>query len=421
MIQKGEGEVLITNDGATILSQLQVFHPTAQMLVQLSKSQDIEAGDGTTGICVIAGALLQACSELLSKGIHPTMIAEAFKQAAAKAEEVLISIAKPVDLLDRESVLDAVNTCLASKVVHNNADVLAPIAVDAVLGVIDPYTATNVDLQDVRIVKQVGGTMDDTELVRGLVLERGAKHTAGGPSRIENAKIALIQFCLSAPKTDMENNVVVSDYAAMDRILREERKYILNMCKKIKKSGCNVLLIQKSILRDGFNDLSLHFLAKLDIMVVTDVERTDVDFIARTLNLQPIAHVDSFSPEKLGQAALAEEVTIAGSTSKVIKVTGIAKMGRTITILMRGSNRLVLDEADRSVHDALCVVRSLVKKRYMIAGGGSPEAECAMRLTLWSKTLTGVRSYCVRAFAEVNSFPKASTHHEASPCFIRCH
>jgi T-complex protein 1 subunit delta len=401
MIQKGEGEVLITNDGATILSQLQVFHPTAQMLVQLSKSQDIEAGDGTTGICVIAGALLQACSELLSKGIHPTMIAEAFKQAAAKAEEVLISIAKPVDLLDRESVLDAVNTCLASKVVHNNADVLAPIAVDAVLSVIDPQTATNVDLQDVRIVKQVGGTMDDTELVRGLVLERGAKHTAGGPSKIENAKIALIQFCLSAPKTDMENNVVVSDYAAMDRILREERKYILNMCKKIKKSGCNVLLIQKSILRDGFNDLSLHFLAKLDIMVVTDVERTDVDFIARTLNLQPIAHVDSFSPEKLGQAALAEEITIAGSTSKVVKVTGIVKMGRTITILMRGSNRLVLDEADRSIHDALCVVRSLVKKRYMIAGGGSPEAECAMRLTMWSKTLTGVKSYCVRAFAEV--------------------
>jgi T-complex protein 1 subunit delta len=401
MIQKGEGEVLITNDGATILSQLQVFHPTAQMLVQLSKSQDIEAGDGTTGICVIAGALLQACSELLSKGIHPTMIAEAFKQAAAKAEEVLISIAKPVDLLDRESVLDAVNTCLASKVVHNNADVLAPIAVDAVLGVIDPATATNVDLNDVRIVKQVGGTMDDTVLVRGLVLERGAKHTAGGPSKIENAKIALIQFCLSAPKTDMENNVVVSDYAAMDRILREERKYILNLCKKIKKSGCNVLLIQKSILRDGFNDLSLHFLAKLDIMVVTDVERIDVDFIARTLNLQPIAHIDSFSPEKLGQATLAEEITIAGSTSRVVKVTGIVKMGRTITILMRGSNRLVLDEADRSVHDALCVVRSLVKKRYMIAGGGSPEAEVSMRLTQWSKTLTGVRSYCVRAFAEV--------------------
>jgi T-complex protein 1 subunit delta len=183
-------------------------------------------------------------------------------------------------------------------------------------------TATNVDLNDVKIVKQVGGTIDDTELVSGLVLEKGAKHSAGGPSKIENAKIALIQFCLSAPKTDMENNVVVSDYAAMDRILKEERNYILNMCKKIKKSGCSVLLIQKSILRDGYNDLSLHFLAKLGIMVVTDIERNDVDFISRTLNLQPIAHVDHFDVNKLGAAGLVEEVSIAGSTSRVVKMTG---------------------------------------------------------------------------------------------------
>lgn len=401
MIQKGDGEVLITNDGATILSQMQVFHPTAQMLVQLSKSQDIEAGDGTTGICVIAGALLQACSELLTKGIHPTMIAEAFKLSAKKAEEVLVSIARPIDLLDRESVLDAVNTCLSSKVVHAHSDVLAPIAVDAVLAVIDPATATNVDLNDVKIVKQVGGTMDDTELVRGLVLEKSAKSSAGGPVRVENAKVALVQFCLSAPKTDMENNVVVSDYAAMDRILREERKYILNQCKKIKKWGCNVLLIQKSILRDAYNDLSLHFLAKLDIMVVTDIERNDVDFIARTLNVQPIAHIDHFNADKLGHCGLAQEVTITGSNSKVVKFTDIVNMGSTITILMRGSNRLVLDEADRSVHDALCVVRSLVKKRFMIGGGGAPEAECALRLTQWAKSLTGVQSYCARAFAEV--------------------
>ena len=393
--------MLITNDGATILSQLQVFHPTAQMLVQLSKSQDIEAGDGTTGICVIAGSLLQACSELLSKGIHPTLIADAFKGASAKAVEILQGVAKPVDLTDRASLLNAVDTCLSSKVVHQNADVLSPIAVDAVLSVIDPSVATNVDLNDVKIVKQIGGTMEDTELVRGLVLEKGAKHTAGGPSKIENAKVALIQFCLSAPKTDMENNVVVSDYAAMDRILREERKYILELCKKIKKSGCNVLLIQKSILRDAYNDLSLHFLAKLDIMVVTDIERTDVEFISRTLHLQPIAHVGNFAPEKLGSCALAEEITISGSASKVLKFTGIANMGRTVTVLMRGSNKLVIDEAERSLHDALCVVRSLVKKRFMIAGGGAPEAEVALRLTEWSKTLTGVQSYCVRSFAEV--------------------
>lgn len=400
MIQKGPGDVVITNDGATILSQMQVFHPTAQMLVQLSKSQDIEAGDGTTGICVIAGALLNACAELLNKGIHATLIAEAFKLASAKAQEILTNMAVPVDLSDRNQLLDAVNTCLSSKVVHNNADVLSPISVDAVLAVIDPKTATNCDLSDVKIVKQVGGTMEDSELVHGLVLERGAKHTAGGPVKMKDAKIALIQFCLSAPKTDMENNVVVSDYAAMDRILREERKYLLNLCKKIKKSGCNVLLIQKSILRDAYNDLSLHFLSKLGIMVVTDIERNEVDFISRTLHLQPVAHIDSLTPEKLGSCAECNEITIGGSTSRVVKMTGIENMGRTVTILMRGSNKLVLDEADRSVHDALCVVRSLVKKRFMIAGGGAPEAECALELTKWSKTLTGVRSYCARSFAE---------------------
>ena len=400
MIQKGEGEVLITNDGATILSQMQVFHPTAQMLVQLSKSQDIEAGDGTTGICVIAGALLQACSDLLAKGIHPTQIADSFKHASAKAQEILMDMSMPVDLLDRQQVLDAVNTCLCSKVVHAHSDVLAPIAVDAVLAVIDPLAATNVDLSDVRVVKQVGGTMDETELVNGLVLPKGAKHMAGGPTKVEKAKVALIQFCLSAPKTDMENNVVVSDYAAMDRILREERKYILNLCKKIKKSGCNVLLIQKSILRDAYNDLALHFLAKLDIMVVTDIERTEVDFVARTMNLNPIAHVDHFTEEKLGSCALCEEIGISGSTSRVVKMTGIENMGKTVTILMRGANKLILDEADRSIHDALCVVRSLVKKRFMITGGGSGEAECALKLTEYSKTLTGVQSYCVRAYAE---------------------
>lgn len=156
MIKRGDGEVLITNDGATILSQLQVFHPTAQMLVQLSKSQDIEAGDGTTSICVIAGALLQACSELLTKGIHPTVIAESFKLCAKKAEEIILGMSTPINLSDRDSVLNAVNTCLSSKVVHNNADVLAPIAVDAVLSIVEnKEAAINVDLRDIKIVKQV--------------------------------------------------------------------------------------------------------------------------------------------------------------------------------------------------------------------------------------------------------------------------
>lgn len=400
MIQQGDGEVVITNDGATILSQMQVFHPTAKMMVELSKSQDIEAGDGTTSVCVTAGSLLNACSQLLEKGIHPTVITESFKAAAEKAEEVLVGISNPVDLSNRDLLIQAVNTSLSSKVVHQNAATLSPIAVDAVMKIVNPETDHNVDLNDIKIVKQLGGTVDDTELVEGIVFENGCAKGGGGPTRVENAKVGLIQFCLSAPKTDIENNVVVSDYAAMDRLLREERKHILGLCKQIKKAGCTVLLVQKSILRDATTDLSLHFLAKMGILVVKDVERNDIEFISRTLGCQPVAHVSSFTADKLGSAELVEEVTIDDGGQRVVKVTGVPNPGRTMSILIRGSNRLVLDEADRSLHDALCVVRSLVKKRYMIPGGGVAEIEIALRLQEWAKTLTGMTPYCITAFAE---------------------
>jgi len=171
----------------------------------------------------------------------------------------------PVDLADRDELIKAATTSLNSKVISNNSDILAPLAVDAILKVIDPATATNVDLNDIAVVKKLGGTIDETSLVDGLVFTQRARHSAGGPGKVANAKIGLIQFCLSAPKTDIEQNVVVSDYSQMDRILKEERQYILTMCKKIKASGCNVLLVQKSILRDAVNDLSLHFLAKMKV------------------------------------------------------------------------------------------------------------------------------------------------------------
>eukprot|EP00158_Paraphelidium_tribonemae_P000664 Partr_v1_DN23105_c1_g1_i1_m44081 putative T-complex protein 1 subunit delta len=399
MIQSKDGEVIITNDGATIMSHMQVFHPTAKMLVELSKAQDIEAGDGTTSVVVLCGSLLDKCQELLDKGIHPTIITEAFGMAAVKAEEVLTGVSVPVDLGQRDQLIKAAQTSLASKVVSQNSEDLAPLAVDAVMSVIDPATATNVDLNNVRVVKAMGGTIDETELVQGLVFANKASHVAGAPTRIAGAKIGLAQFCLTAPKTDIENQVVVSEYAQMDRLLKEERRYILDLCKKVAASGCNVLLVQKSILRDAVNDLSLHFLAKLKVLVVTDVERDDVEFIAKTLGCKPVAHPDSFTADKLGSAELVEEVTVGGG-SKVIKVTGPRHPGRAVSLLVRGSNRLVLDETDRSLHDALCVVRSLVKKRYLIAGGGSAEIEISLRLQEWAKTLTGMHAVCVKAFGE---------------------
>jgi T-complex protein 1 subunit delta len=401
----GNQGVLISNDGATILSKMKVLHPAAKMLVELSQSQDIEAGDGTTTVVVLAGALLEACAILLQKGIHPTLISSSFVSAADVACGFLTKMAKPVDLTDRPSLLAAVETCLSSKVVAQNSDLLAPIAVDSVLGLLDDAASgyaneTNVDLRDIRMVQQMGGTVDDTELVQGLVLTKGASKTAGGPSNMKNARIVLLQYCLSAPKTDMDNNVVVADYAAMDRILREERKYILQQCKQIKKCGANVVLIQKSILRDAYNELSLHFLAKMDILVVTDIERPDVGFICRTLGCQPVAHPDQLAPEKLGRAENVTDVWMEGGGNKVVKFTGVANPGKTMTVLLRGSNELVLSEASRSLHDAQCVVRSLIKQRALIAGGGAPETEAALRLKEYAVGLTGKDAYCFAAFAD---------------------
>jgi T-complex protein 1 subunit delta len=398
MIQSESGDVTITNDGATILKQMQVLHPVARMLVELSKAQDIEAGDGTTSVVVLAGSLLSVSQKLLNRGIHPTMISESFGKAADKAVEILTGMSIPLALTDRQSLLKSANTSLSSKVVSQYSSQLSPISVDAVLKVINPNEADNVDLNDIRIIKKLGGTVEDTELVEGLVLEQKVSHVAGGATRVEKAKIGLIQFCISPPKTDMENQVVVSDYSQMDRILREEKQYILEICKKIKKAGCNVLLIQKSILRDAVNDLALHYLAKMKVLVVRDVEREDVEFISRTLGCRPIASLDHFLPEHLGSAQLVEEV--ATGTSKVVKFTGTSTAVNTVSIIVRGSNKLVLEEADRSLHDALCVIRCLVKKRALIAGGGAPEIEVSLRLMEYAQTLSGVESYCVKAFAE---------------------
>nr|CAD1842756.1 unnamed protein product [Ananas comosus var. bracteatus] len=392
------GDVVITNDGATILQRMSLLQPAARMLVDLSRSQDSAAGDGTTSVVVLAGSLLRRSLSLLSSGLHPTSLSDALHRLSLRAVDALHAMSIPLDLSDRGSLVKSAATALSSKVVSQYSSLLAPIAVDAVLAALDPAHPDLVDLRDVRVVKKLGGTVDDTELVRGLVFDKKASHAAGGPTRVENAKIAVVQFQISPPKTDIEQSVVVSDYAQMDRILREERNYILGMVKKIKATGCNVLLIQKSILRDAVTDLSLHYLAKAKILVVKDVERDDIEFITKTLNCLPIANIEHFREDKLGHADLVEEVPVGDG--RIVKIMGIKDMGRTATVLVRGSNLLVIDEAERSLHDALCVVRCLVKKRFLIAGGGAPEIEMSMQLAAWAKELQGAESYCIKEFAE---------------------
>lgn len=399
MVVSANGDVTITNDGATILQRMHVTQPAARMFVELSKSQDVVAGDGTTSVTVLAGSILGKCHALVSRGVHPTAISDALGRCVGKAVEVLRGMAVPVDLGDRDTLVKAASTSLNSKVVSQYAQLLAPMAVDCVLAIRDEAHPESVDLRDVRVVKRLGGTVDDSELVPGVVFDHKASKSAGGPTRVEGAKIGLIQFCVSPPKTDIENSVVVSDYAQMDRILRDERNYILGMVKKIKASGCNVLLIQKSILRDAVNDLALHYLAKAKILVVRDIERDEIEYLAKSLGLAPMAHVDHMRPEKLGEADLVEEVPLGAG--RVVRVTGIKKAGATACVLLRGSNALMLEEADRSLHDALCVVRCLVHNRALLPGGGAPEIEVSRQLGAWAKTLSnGTDALCARAFAD---------------------
>ncbi|KDQ17968.1 hypothetical protein BOTBODRAFT_104786 [Botryobasidium botryosum FD-172 SS1] len=397
MIQTAQGEVVITNDGATILKHMAVLHPAAKMLVDLSAAQDIEAGDGTTSVVVLAGSLLGAAEKMLAKGMHPTLIAESFLKASQKVVEYLTDISTPVDLKDNASLLRAASTSLNSKIVSQYSTILAPIAVSAVTRLLTP-TSSNVDLRDIRIVKKVGGTIEDTELIEGVLLNQNVIGSAGGPTRMEKAKIGLIQFQLSAPKPDMDNQIVVNDYRQMDKILKEEREYLITMCKKIKKTGCNVLLIQKSILRDAVNDLSLLFLSKLKILVVKDVERDEISFLSSSLGCKPIADIEAFTEDKLGYADLVDETERSGA--RVVQITGVKNPGRTVSILCLGANSLILEESERSLHDALCVVRCLVKKRALIAGGGAPEIHVSRLLSQHARTLKGMEAYCFQAFAD---------------------
>ncbi|KAF9075183.1 T-complex protein 1 [Rhodocollybia butyracea] len=390
MIQTAKGETIITNDGATILKSIQALHPAAKMLVDLSAAQDVEAGDGTTTVVVLAGSFLDAAEKMLQKGIHPTLVAESFMKASVKATEYLTDISTPVDLNDKQSLLRAASTSLNSKIVSQYSSTLAPIAVAAVTRLVTP-TSSNVDLRDVRVVKKIGGTIEDTELVEGVVLNQNVVTAAGGPTRMEKAKIAIAQFQLSAPKPDMDNTVVINDYRQMDKVIKEGRQYLLNICKKIKKANCNVLLLQKSILRDAVDDTSLNFLKRLNILVVKDVERDEIEFLSKSLGCKPIADIEAFTEDKLGYADLVEETS--ADDVKVVKITGIKNRGRTVSILAMGSNNLVVEECERSLHDALCVVRCLVKKRALIGGGGAPEIHV-------SRMLSQDGAYCFQAYAD---------------------
>ena len=391
MVTTPKGDVLITNDGATIMKQLEARHPAARMLIELSQSQDIEAGDGTTTVVVLAGRLLANCLDLFKLGIHPTAISEAYQVACDEAVKVVMSIARPVDLKNREELINICKTTLSSKIISHHSDHLAPLILDSVLRVSD---SDNVDLSRIHVIKRLGGTVDESRLTTGLAF---ARRPTEGPGFCEKVKIGIARFCLSPPKTDMEANLIVHDSDAIDRLLEQERKLTAKMCKKIASSGCNVLLLQKSIMREAVSDMALHFLKKLKITVIDDIEREEIDFIATTTGATPVATIDEFTSDKLGSMG---ELTVVDGVTYISRNQYEEKSVKTCTIILRGANKLILDEAVRSVHEGLCAIRCLIKKGFIIPGGAAVETEIARCLYERSHSQTGVGQYCMRAFAD---------------------
>jgi thermosome len=402
MLVDSFGDVTITSDGRTILDEMDVQHPAAKMMVEVAKTQDNEAGDGTTTAVVISGELLNKAEELIGKNIHPTIIIDGYKKASEKALEVLEKIAIPVDLNSPEYLKKVAMTSMASKLVAEYREYLADLSVKAILQVAEKEDGKyKVDVDDVKVEKKPGESLRDTKLINGIVLDKEVVHS-GMPKRVENAKIALLDAALEIEKTEFDAKINIESPEQMDAFLKQEEAMLREMVDKIAAVGANVVLCQK-----GIDDMAQHFLARKGILAVRRIKKSDVEKLAKATGGKIITNLDDVSQEDLGYASLVEERKIGDD--KMTFVEG-CKNPRAVTILIRGGTERIVDEAERSVHDALCVVRDVVEEPKVLAGGGAPELEVSRALKKYSETLPGREQLAVRSFAEaLEAVPTALT------------
>ena len=392
MLVDSFGDVTITSDGRTILDEMDVQHPAAKMMVEVAKTQDNEAGDGTTTAVILAGELLAKAEELIAKNIHPTIIIDGYKKAMEKALEVLDKIAIPVDLNSTEYLRKAAMTSMASKLVAEHREHLADLAVKAILQVAEKENGKyKVDVDDVKVEKKPGESVRDTMLINGIVLDKEVVHS-GMPKRVENAKIALLDCPLEIEKTEFDAKINIESPEQMDAFLKQEEAMLKDMVEKLAAVGANVVLCQK-----GIDDMAQHFLARKGILAVRRIKKSDMEKLAKATGGKIITNLDDMSPSDLGYASLVEERKIGDD--KMTFVEG-CKHPRAVTILIRGATERVVDEAERSVHDALCVVKDIVEEPKVLAGGGAPELEVAKALKKYAETLPGREQLAVRSFAE---------------------
>jgi len=393
------GDITITNDGATILDEIEVEHPAAKMMVEVAKTQDDMVGDGTTTAVVLAGELLKRAEELLDQNIHPTVIVSGYRKAVQKAVEVLNKIGVEVDLEDRETLKKIALTSMASKAVGAAREHLAEIAIDAVKQIVEERGGKRVaDIDNVQIIKKEGKSIFDTQLVNGIIIDKEVVHP-GMPKRITDAKIALLNCPLEVEKTEFNAEIRIRDPTQMKAFLDQETRMLKEMVEKIKAIGANVVFCQK-----GIDDMAQHFLAKEGILAARRVKQSDMEKLARATGGRIVTNLDDLKTEDLGTAGLVEERKVGDD--KMIFVEK-CKNPRSVAILIRAGLERMVDEAERAMHDALSVVSDVIENNKIVAGGGAVEAEIAKHLRDYATTVGGREQLAIEAFAEsIEIIPK---------------
>ena len=392
MLVAGMGDVVITNDGATIMKELDVQHPAAKMLVEVAKSQDNEVGDGTTTAVVLTGELLSKAEKLLDQEVHPTVIVEGYKKASEKALEILENLSVPIQGNDEKTLRLIAVTSMATKATAGTSDHLAKLATEAVSQIAEERDGkTTADIDRIKVVKKKGESMDQSELVKGIVIDKEVSHPQM-PKQVRNAKITLLNAKLEIEKTEFDAKININSPEQMKLFLDEEESMLRDMTDKVVKSGANVVLCEK-----GIDDVALHFLSKKNILAVKNVSSNDMEKLAKATGASVLASTKDIVSEVLGEAKLVEEIKIGDD--KLLYVRD-CKDPRAVTVVIRGGSEHVVDEAERSFHDALCVVRNAVEDQKIVAGGGAPEAETAKQLRDFAVKVGGREQLAIEAYAE---------------------
>jgi len=392
MLVDNFGDVTITSDGRTVLDEMDIQHPAAKMMVEVAKTQDAEVGDGTTTAVIIAGELLGKAEDLIGKNVHPTVIIDGYRKAAEKALETLEKLAIPVKQSEKEPLTKVAITSMASKLVAESKEYLADIASSAILHVAQEVgNEYKADVDDIMVEKKPGESLRDTKLIKGIVVDKEVAHP-GMPKRVEKAKIVLLDVPLEIEKTEFDAKINIESPEQMDAFLKQEEDMIKDMVEKLSKSGANVVLCQK-----GIDDLAQHYLARKNILTARRIKKSDMEKLAKATGGKLVTNLDDLSKEDLGYAELVEERKIGND--KMTFIEG-CRNPRSVAILIRGGTERIVDEAERSIHDALCVARDVVEEPKIMAGGGAPELEVARQLREYADTLPGREQLAVMSFAE---------------------